>query len=104
MGCAECSTTPPPPSVPAVPPLPGRFATSESEVRTFTFTPARRSVQEAFDQSPNHATEWAYSEIGGAISRSAVIDWVERELLGGPNPFASHGSWQDLVFVPVPWP
>lgn len=36
---------------------------------------------------------------GGAWTREAVISWVQKELLGGPDPFAEYSGR-----VPLPWP
>ena len=95
------SPSPPPPPPPLQPPRkpePGRFMTSEKVVRYFPLTEPTRSIRAAFDESPNRASDWTFSEAGARITRDQVVAWVQHDLLEGPDPFGSDGG------VPVPWP
>mmetsp|Transcript_31503 Transcript_31503/g.80314 ORF Transcript_31503/g.80314 Transcript_31503/m.80314 type:complete len:678 (+) Transcript_31503:64-2097(+) len=83
---------------------PGRFLTSEAEVRTFPWGPASRTVAEAFDDAfdAEGDHQWVnitYTDSNDTITRESLIEWIESDLLNGPDPFAAHSGE-----VPVPWP
>jgi len=85
---------------------PGRFLTNAEATRTFAWTATTRTAWEAMEITFPRSAGWAngcFWEVGcsaGRVMTQAVVaDWVENELLGGPDPFREHGGE-----VPVPWP
>eukprot|EP00929_Paragymnodinium_shiwhaense_P001205 TRINITY_DN101427_c0_g1_i1.p1 TRINITY_DN101427_c0_g1~~TRINITY_DN101427_c0_g1_i1.p1 ORF type:complete len:750 (+),score=136.75 TRINITY_DN101427_c0_g1_i1:64-2313(+) len=85
----------------------GAFMTSEKNVRRFQWTWRTRSVKAAMTMSfPRDYDwkDWQFKELDTAqfVTATQLHDWVEKDLLGGPDPFTeSEGTNKS---VPIPWP
>eukprot|EP00411_Alexandrium_monilatum_P051838 CAMPEP_0175431684 /NCGR_PEP_ID=MMETSP0095-20121207/52499_1 /TAXON_ID=311494 /ORGANISM="Alexandrium monilatum, Strain CCMP3105" /LENGTH=630 /DNA_ID=CAMNT_0016731169 /DNA_START=55 /DNA_END=1947 /DNA_ORIENTATION=- len=84
--------------------LPGAYMTSEKETRTFAWGSANRTFTEALadaflGESDSTWVDISFTDSGVTVTRASLAEWVEKDLLGGPDPFAAHDGK-----VPVPWP
>mmetsp|Transcript_168117 Transcript_168117/g.534927 ORF Transcript_168117/g.534927 Transcript_168117/m.534927 type:complete len:687 (-) Transcript_168117:80-2140(-) len=82
---------------------PGRFMTNAAIVKKFKWEPPNRTLQAAAHLAFPGGDGWqdiAFAEgTGGSWTLQAVVNWVDQELLNGPDPFAEDGPGS----VPLPY-
>jgi len=84
----------------------GKFITNAEMTQSFEWTSTTRSAKEAMEITFPKSAGWANGcfweggcRDGKVMTQEVVGDWVEKDLLGGPDPFEDHGG-----LVPLPWP
>jgi len=102
--CAEAGLKTQPKTIPS--PKQGEFLTNAEATKAFAWTDTTRSARQAMEITFPRSAGWANGcfweggcSDGQVMTQEVVADWVENELLGGPDPFADHSGK-----VPVPWP